>query len=246
DGFSATRAIRTQLQLTLPVLAMTAGVMVSEQARCHECGMNDFIAKPIDVDQMFSVISRHLPPVRELQARITRAAAQAALSPAAGADSAAEAASAANSASAAEAASARQAGFAHLADVPQQQRPDLPLNRVFDPAQMMSLAKVNPAHRATLLGLIRKVSEESMGKFHQAQQSWQQGQASDAARLLHTMRGSIGSMGAQEFAAAALALEKAIHDQQAGDTGQIEQLFEQTRLALEVMLQQARDWLQQQ
>ncbi len=64
DGFEATRAIRGELRLDVPVLAMTAGVMQSEQEQCILAGMNDFIAKPIDVEQMFAVILRHLPAGR--------------------------------------------------------------------------------------------------------------------------------------------------------------------------------------
>ncbi len=61
DGFEATRRIRSDLALTLPVLAMTAGVMSSEREQCIACGMNDFIAKPIDVDDMLRAIVRNLP-----------------------------------------------------------------------------------------------------------------------------------------------------------------------------------------
>jgi CheY-like chemotaxis protein len=62
DGFEATAKIRKELQLHLPVLAMTAGVMASEREQCLACGMNDFIAKPIDVEEMLRVIARNLPP----------------------------------------------------------------------------------------------------------------------------------------------------------------------------------------
>jgi CheY-like chemotaxis protein len=61
DGFEATTRIRKELHLHLPVLAMTAGVMESEREQCIACGMNDFIAKPIDVDEMLRVIARNLP-----------------------------------------------------------------------------------------------------------------------------------------------------------------------------------------
>ncbi|MYM67208.1 response regulator [Pseudoduganella sp. FT55W] len=61
DGFEATTKIRSELALHLPVLAMTAGVMESEREQCIACGMNDFIAKPIDVDEMLRVIARNLP-----------------------------------------------------------------------------------------------------------------------------------------------------------------------------------------
>ncbi|OEZ63677.1 ATP-binding protein [Duganella sp. HH105] len=64
DGFAATGAIRQELKLDLPILAMTAGVMQSEQERCIAAGMNDFIAKPIDVEQMLDIISRHIPAGR--------------------------------------------------------------------------------------------------------------------------------------------------------------------------------------
>jgi signal transduction histidine kinase/DNA-binding response OmpR family regulator/integral membrane sensor domain MASE1 len=61
DGFEATTRIRDELKLHLPVLAMTAGVMASEREQCIACGMNDFIAKPIDVEEMLRVIARNLP-----------------------------------------------------------------------------------------------------------------------------------------------------------------------------------------
>ncbi|WP_229261973.1 PAS domain-containing sensor histidine kinase [Duganella guangzhouensis] len=64
DGYEATRHIRHTLGLTLPVLAMTAGVMQSEQDLCIAAGMNDFIAKPVDVEQMLDTISRHWRAVR--------------------------------------------------------------------------------------------------------------------------------------------------------------------------------------
>ena len=61
DGMQATRAIRQQLALTLPVIAMTAGVLDNERRQCLDAGMSDFIAKPLDLDAMFATIARHLP-----------------------------------------------------------------------------------------------------------------------------------------------------------------------------------------
>lgn len=65
DGFEATGKIRNELGLHLPVLAMTAGVMESEREECIACGMNDFIAKPIDVEDMLRVIARNLPATQK-------------------------------------------------------------------------------------------------------------------------------------------------------------------------------------
>ncbi|NYE60170.1 PAS domain S-box-containing protein [Duganella sp. 1224] len=64
DGYEATRHIRHTLGLKLPVLAMTAGVMQSEKDQCIDAGMDDFIAKPVDVEQMLDTISRHWEAIR--------------------------------------------------------------------------------------------------------------------------------------------------------------------------------------
>ncbi len=64
DGYEATRRIRDTLGLKLPVLAMTAGVMQSEKDQCIDAGMDDFIAKPVDVEQMLDTISRHWAAIR--------------------------------------------------------------------------------------------------------------------------------------------------------------------------------------
>jgi len=56
DGYQATAKIRHELNSSLPVIAMSAGVMAAERDKCLAAGMNDFIAKPIDVRQMLSVI----------------------------------------------------------------------------------------------------------------------------------------------------------------------------------------------
>ncbi|HEX5345009.1 MAG TPA: response regulator, partial [Duganella sp.] len=64
DGFAATRHARRELGLTLPILAMTAGVMQSEQDQCIAAGMDDFIAKPVDIEQMLDTISRHWDAIR--------------------------------------------------------------------------------------------------------------------------------------------------------------------------------------
>jgi HPt (histidine-containing phosphotransfer) domain-containing protein len=62
DGFTATRILRQELGLALPIIAMTAGVLDSERSRSMEAGITDFIPKPIEVEQMLEVIARHLPP----------------------------------------------------------------------------------------------------------------------------------------------------------------------------------------
>ncbi|MFP8968514.1 PAS domain-containing protein [Pokkaliibacter sp. CJK22405] len=61
DGFAATRAIRHELKLAIPVIALTAGVQESERQQCYSCGMNDFIPKPVNLAVMYEVLHRTLP-----------------------------------------------------------------------------------------------------------------------------------------------------------------------------------------
>ncbi|MDO8931430.1 MAG: response regulator, partial [Rhodocyclaceae bacterium] len=63
DGFEATRRIRADSRFdALPVIAMTANAMAGDREKCIECGMNDHIAKPIDVSQLFSTLARWVKP----------------------------------------------------------------------------------------------------------------------------------------------------------------------------------------
>jgi len=61
DGFAATKAIRTELGLaTLPIIAMTAGGD-DERDSYIAAGMNDHIAKPIDVSKLFAMLEFWAP-----------------------------------------------------------------------------------------------------------------------------------------------------------------------------------------
>jgi signal transduction histidine kinase/DNA-binding response OmpR family regulator/HPt (histidine-containing phosphotransfer) domain-containing protein len=63
DGVAATKKIRSDPQFqTLPIIAMTANVMASDREKCIEAGMNDHIAKPIDPDELFTVLLRWVKP----------------------------------------------------------------------------------------------------------------------------------------------------------------------------------------
>ena len=62
DGLAATRAIRALPDYAqLPIVAMTANAMQQDRDRCTEAGMNDYVAKPIDPDELWRVLLRWLP-----------------------------------------------------------------------------------------------------------------------------------------------------------------------------------------
>ena len=60
DGMTATRQIRQQLHDTVPIIAMTAAVMVDEQESYFKVGMNDFVAKPVEANLMIAAIKRQI------------------------------------------------------------------------------------------------------------------------------------------------------------------------------------------
>ncbi|WP_051309767.1 response regulator [Desulfogranum japonicum] len=65
DGYDATRRLRKQIQFKdLPILAMTANAMAGDREKALQAGMNDHIAKPINVDRMFATMARWITPSR--------------------------------------------------------------------------------------------------------------------------------------------------------------------------------------
>ncbi|MFM8441765.1 MAG: PAS domain S-box protein [Methylococcus sp.] len=62
DGLTAARAIRADPALaSLPVLALSAGVLEEERESVLAAGMNDFITKPLDLQQLNAALARFLP-----------------------------------------------------------------------------------------------------------------------------------------------------------------------------------------
>ena len=77
DGYEATQAIRKLPGLAqLPIIAMTADVMAESRDRMSATGMNDHIAKPLDVKKMFQTIARWIRPVAPAAAAEPQAAAE--------------------------------------------------------------------------------------------------------------------------------------------------------------------------
>ncbi|NRR33178.1 PAS domain S-box protein [Oxalobacteraceae bacterium] len=196
DGYAATTLMRRELGATLPILAMSAGVMESERQRCLDCGMNDFIAKPVHYDSMLATILAVLGPRAEAPAP----------------------------ARAVPAGAPSGNGF----------EPG-----VFDLSKLLAVAP-NPQIQDMLVQLVRKAAGRILGDMAQAQASWEQGDVTAAAAALHSLRGSIGSLGATRFAAASMALEQALHRQ--SDT-EVPALFAAAEQELQAVAVAARAWL---
>ncbi|MEO5911258.1 MAG: response regulator [Pelobium sp.] len=57
DGFEAMREVRKQAKFEkLPIIALTAKAMKEDRANCITAGANDYVTKPLDVDQLLSLV----------------------------------------------------------------------------------------------------------------------------------------------------------------------------------------------
>ena len=59
DGYSATRHLRG-LGLSTPIVALTANAMVEDQKKCQQAGCSDFLAKPVNIDDLCDLLRKHI------------------------------------------------------------------------------------------------------------------------------------------------------------------------------------------
>ncbi|MDC8787095.1 response regulator [Roseateles koreensis] len=64
DGFEATRRWRSheraQFSPRIPIVALTASAVNGDRERCIQCGMDDYLVKPFEMDDLLGVAQRHL------------------------------------------------------------------------------------------------------------------------------------------------------------------------------------------
>ncbi|WP_338845156.1 ATP-binding protein [Massilia sp. W12] len=238
DGFTATGKLRNELGLRLPVLAMSAGVMDEERAHCLQAGMDDFIAKPIDVQQMFGVIAAHLPAQM-----LADAAAQS------GPPSSAAPAALHNDAPSPAAQDGPEPNQAdkHDDSAPPDAVAPLELAEVrqdrseFDLGDLLAWNANDAEYMRMLCELVQKMCVRGPRDLQQALHEWENGEIKTAARLLHSLRGAIGSLGARSFIDDSLQLEQDILAQQ--EEMQIRAGFERAGLHMMQTVHAAQAWL---
>ena len=62
NGYEAAKAIRAleRPDAKLPIIAMTADAFSDDIQRCLDCGMNEHVAKPIDMNRLTQILKKYL------------------------------------------------------------------------------------------------------------------------------------------------------------------------------------------
>ena len=60
DGYEATAIIRQQLQLAVPIIALTANAISGEREKCLAMVMNDYLAKPFKEASLIKMVCEWL------------------------------------------------------------------------------------------------------------------------------------------------------------------------------------------
>lgn len=200
DGFTATRIIRKELGLTLPVLAMTAGVMEFERDECVASGMDDLIAKPIEADIMLATIAHYLP----------------------------------------HAGKSTQDKSANE-NVASEKSQELSGSQKFNIDKLLAMSAANSAHLQKTRAFVTNLLSNTEKTVANLQQLYQQDDWESCARSLHTLRGTVGMLGATDFINAARTLEFELLAQKSVQHSDANWLHLQQELQLTVAA--AQEWL---
>lgn len=60
DGLEATQIIRKTINTTLPIIALTAYALKGDNQKCFDVGMNDYLSKPFQENQLIQVVTKWL------------------------------------------------------------------------------------------------------------------------------------------------------------------------------------------
>jgi PAS domain S-box-containing protein len=69
-GIEATRIIRNQLNLKMPIIAITAAAQKDSKDKALEAGMNDYVTKPFNPDELLRVVLKYVDPKKVKKVKV--------------------------------------------------------------------------------------------------------------------------------------------------------------------------------
>ncbi|MFW9620566.1 MAG: response regulator [Macromonas sp.] len=192
DGVAATLKIRELAQFApLPIIAMTANAMQQDRERCLAAGMNGYVAKPIDPDELWRALLRWIPA----RAHIPAAVAMTTPAPAV---------------------ATTTAPVLPAPDQGGSQLLDLGLEPHFHPIPGLDVEqglKRVLGKKTLYLSMLRKFWVGSQHTLAEVAAALAAGDVVTAERLAHTLKGTAASIGAEAVQTQAALLEAAIREQ---------------------------------
>jgi CheY-like chemotaxis protein/HPt (histidine-containing phosphotransfer) domain-containing protein len=188
DGYAATAAIRAaERGGRIPIIAMTASAMTGEKERCLQAGMDDYVPKPVALDELRAVLRRWV-------------GGSGAPEPTAEPDAADH-------------------------------------GSTFDPGRVASLRALRaPGTPDMFLRLARVFVEQAEPWLAELRRALSHGDAENARRLAHAVRGGAGTIGAMRLADLCAGLEERLADGGSARLeafGPIEEAFAAVRSSLD-------------
>nr|WP_315485750.1 response regulator [uncultured Undibacterium sp.] len=214
DGHQATRQIRQNQHLNhVPIIAMTAHAMADVRQRCMDEGMQDFLAKPVQPNALFTTLARWL----EYKA------------------STVETAQVEQELAAYVNASSEESSDENRDEKFDDTRFDFGCLKHIDSAR--GLSQMMGKHDL-YLKVLRRFLEGQTDTTAQLRIAMECGQVSQAAMLVHTLKGLAGSIGAQQVQLDAMQLECSLNTAKAEtmNSEEVQELWQRLDKSLSLVL----------
>lgn len=217
DGYEATKEIRKmQDYKDIPIIAMTASEKESDAHKCFSAGMNDYIRKPLEVEEFFFMLLRWLPESdekRNLLMQLQKSNMQKALE---------------------EFQKMESVDIKEISTNQKAERSKEKTNMEDNVLDVKNALQRMMGNNHLYDRLINKFYEEQMTFVTEMKKTLEQGNKEESLRLAHTFKGISGTIGAVKLQKQAENLEKELKEA-IGEEGIIEGKKEQIHIKLSEM-----------